>query len=276
MWPISQIKRKLHERRAEYEAQTPEQKAAWRTANATVWIAIFTIVLALVGGITLYEVIAGGNDTRDLAEAAKKQASATTQQMGYTAALAVMAKEQADHTKVAADAAKSAAETASDALKQSQKALLVEQRPWVYVSALNLKPLIAGDPFTVEVWYRNDGKTPAEALGGAVFMYITPVPVSHLEDGPGQPQNKLGMIFPGIVYGPSVLTSTMSGGSRIVDEKDVALFKAEPPLLWVYVYGRIEYGDVFTGKHATSFCGFSNGSNTFRGCPKGVYPTYAQ
>jgi hypothetical protein len=65
IWRISYIKGKLHERRTKYEAQTPEQKAAQRTANATVWIAAFTIVLAIVGWITLYEVVAGGTDTRE-------------------------------------------------------------------------------------------------------------------------------------------------------------------------------------------------------------------
>jgi len=103
MWPFSQIERKLHERRAKYEAQTPEEKAAWRTANATVWIAVFTVVLALVGGITLYEVIQGGNDTRDLAEAAKRQAGAAVQQVSNFAALAIAAKQQSDNTKVQSD-----------------------------------------------------------------------------------------------------------------------------------------------------------------------------
>src|SRR5437879_5975565 len=105
MWPISQIKRQLHERRAKYEAQTPEQQAAWRTANATIWIAVFTIVLAGVGGITLYEVIAGGSDTHELAVQAKKQAAASVQHVGVTAALAIAAKRQSDDTSNLARAA---------------------------------------------------------------------------------------------------------------------------------------------------------------------------
>lgn len=76
IWPISQIKRQLQQRAAKYEGEQPADKAARRTADATWWIAIFTIVLAIVGFITLYEVIEGGDDTRALAVAADKQAVA--------------------------------------------------------------------------------------------------------------------------------------------------------------------------------------------------------
>jgi hypothetical protein len=120
MWPVSQIKRQLHERRAKYEAYTPEQQAAWRTANATVWIAIFTIVLACVGGITLYEVIAGGSDTHELAVQAKRQSAASVQQVGAMAALAMAAGEQATATNDLAKEAKRAADIAQ-----------AQQAPWI-------------------------------------------------------------------------------------------------------------------------------------------------
>ncbi len=117
IWPISQIKSKLHERRAKYEAQKPEEKAAWRTANATVWIAFFTVVLTIVGGITLYEVIEGGNDTHDLAVAAKKQADNTHD-------LAVAATKQAGSTHDLAVAAQKQADVAKNALEKVQRAFL--------------------------------------------------------------------------------------------------------------------------------------------------------
>ena len=76
MWGVRYIQGKLHERAAKYENETPTDKAARRTADATVLIAIFTVVLAGVSGITLYEVIEGGNDTHALAMAANDQATA--------------------------------------------------------------------------------------------------------------------------------------------------------------------------------------------------------
>jgi hypothetical protein len=69
MWGISYIKRKLHECKTKYEHETAPDKAARRTASATVAIAWFTVILALVGGFTLCEVIEGGSDTHNLAEA---------------------------------------------------------------------------------------------------------------------------------------------------------------------------------------------------------------
>ncbi|MGB6483184.1 MAG: hypothetical protein WBE86_06825 [Candidatus Acidiferrales bacterium] len=50
---ISNIKRKMEERAAKKKQEAPADKAARRTANATVCMAIFTIVLAVVSGGTL-------------------------------------------------------------------------------------------------------------------------------------------------------------------------------------------------------------------------------
>lgn len=77
---ISYIERKLHDRKAEKKEEGPADRAARRTANATVWIAVFTVVLAVVGGFTLIEVIIGGSDTHDLAVAARSQAELARQQ----------------------------------------------------------------------------------------------------------------------------------------------------------------------------------------------------
>jgi hypothetical protein len=75
---IRNIKRKLHERRAKKQEENPMDKAARRTASATVWIAVFTVILALVSGGTLLilkkqlnEMTAGGVDTHTLAETSK-------------------------------------------------------------------------------------------------------------------------------------------------------------------------------------------------------------
>ncbi len=56
---ISYIKRKMHERHSKYENETAGDRAARVTTRATVWMAIFTAVLALVGVATLYEIIQG-------------------------------------------------------------------------------------------------------------------------------------------------------------------------------------------------------------------------
>jgi len=83
------------------------------------------------------------------------------------------------------------------------------------------------------------------------------------------------MIFPGVTYGPDLIDSSMGGGTKRVEDKDIVAFTAKPSALWIYIYGRIEYMDVFKKKHTTSYCAVSNGANSFGGCPEGVYPTYA-
>jgi methyl-accepting chemotaxis protein len=105
IWGVSYIKRKLQERRAKKEKEGPADKAARVTATATLWIALFTLVLAILSGLTWWEIHTGSADTKALAEAAKKQADSTHD-------LAVQAKNQADRTKDVADAAKEQAEAA--------------------------------------------------------------------------------------------------------------------------------------------------------------------
>jgi len=57
---VAKVKRELHERKTRKKDESPADRAAKRTATATVWIAVFTVILACVGGFTLYEVIEGG------------------------------------------------------------------------------------------------------------------------------------------------------------------------------------------------------------------------
>lgn len=74
-WLIGYVKRKMHERAAKKKEETAADKAARITTTATVWMAIFTCVLALITGGTLIilknqltEMREGGVDTHNLAE----------------------------------------------------------------------------------------------------------------------------------------------------------------------------------------------------------------
>jgi len=160
-WLIRYIKRELHRHRAGREKkkadETPADRAARRTANATYVIAIFTIVLAISTTWTLVEIRRGGADTHALATAASNQAKwtqslagaagsqsgwmqqfashmkdvadRTKDQADRTKDLADEAKAQAMAAKTAADAAKSAADTAKDSLHVSERAYLTLAYP---------------------------------------------------------------------------------------------------------------------------------------------------
>jgi hypothetical protein len=147
---IGYVKRKYHQRRAKKKHESPADRAARRTASATIWMAVFTVVLATVSGLTLLilkrqlqEMHDGGVDTHKLASSASDQATWTQRlagsadsQSGHMKDLADHMKDQSDRTKdladqakiqatestIAAKAAKSAAETAKEALHISQRA----------------------------------------------------------------------------------------------------------------------------------------------------------
>jgi hypothetical protein len=73
---IGYVKRKMDERRAHKQNETPADKAAKVTAWATALMALFTFVLAIVSWSTLREIHTGSADTRRLATAAQVSADA--------------------------------------------------------------------------------------------------------------------------------------------------------------------------------------------------------
>jgi hypothetical protein len=81
VWGVSYIKRKLEERKAKREKEPAADKAARLTAVATFWIAMFTLVLAILSGLTWWEIHTGGADTHNLAGVAVAQTRAWI--MGY-------------------------------------------------------------------------------------------------------------------------------------------------------------------------------------------------
>lgn len=145
---IDNIKRKLHQRKAKKEHENPVDRAARITAKATVWIATFTVVMALVGVGTLYEIIEEGKDTHDLAVAAGKQAEAAGKQADRmkdfadrmkdqtdrTKDLADRMKDQADRTKTIAEQAVVQANAAKDASDTAKKTLHISERAYLMLS----------------------------------------------------------------------------------------------------------------------------------------------
>lgn len=120
--------------------ETPADRAARLTAQATVWLAVFTVCLVLtsVGTVVilrnqLREMHEGGIDTHNLATAAGEQAKAMQilsdrmkLQADQTQILAEEAKAQAAAAQEAADAAKKTAETAKETLHSERADLRIE------------------------------------------------------------------------------------------------------------------------------------------------------
>lgn len=62
---VGQPEGQPHNPPAANQERSAADQAAERTATATIWIAVFTVILALVGIFTLIEVISSGNDSTD-------------------------------------------------------------------------------------------------------------------------------------------------------------------------------------------------------------------
>jgi hypothetical protein len=183
LWFTRYVERKFQERKAKKEKESPTDRAARITTKATVWIAAFTVVMALVGAGTLYEIIEGGSDTHDLAVAAKAQA----EKMGNMsdaaekirqAAEGIVTQEQriADNAQKSLDASNRQSKAALDAATSQFRA---ENRPWI--SLQNVRPTDGRnipDPDVPNNWYVtydvvNTGHSPATRVEIRGFITIS-------------------------------------------------------------------------------------------------------
>jgi hypothetical protein len=263
------------ENMSEGEIASAIRKVEWPMIILTAIIAIATAANVIVYWC---ESESSSKQTQKLIDTAKIQANAAGDQADAAQQFSDTAEDINGRMSDAVDQLTAAAENAKTSIKATQDALQLEQRAWVFISAMQLKPLVLNDPFTVEYLIKNEGKTPATPRKeGRIFMWISPGrPAGRLDDVAPTPEHRVGVIFPETVYGPSPISSTDNGGQRVVQAGDIASYNAKPPTLWIYIYGRLVYTDAFGKGHTTSFCAVSNGTDLFGACPEGVWPTYAK
>jgi hypothetical protein len=194
------VNRKRYQRKRKKEEEAPTDRAARLTATATIWMAIFTLLLILVGGGTywilknqLREMHEGGIDTQNLARAAQKQAAASVQQVSNFAALAIAAKTQSDNTVALAQAAKDQVtkmealgaatiaqnQVLANQLTTMQNGQIVQERPWIKVGHGISAPLTfdvegrIGSPMatmTIQDTIENVGQTGTCCPGRTLFQ----------------------------------------------------------------------------------------------------------
>ena len=192
---IAEIKRRLEERRTKYKHEGAQDKAARKTASATVWIALFAFVTIGLGAAQFFvlrgqlramqgqldEMKAGSSQT-DRALEMQSQANATAGfQEAVTSRIANNARDQADYTKrladisdkelkvaqTNADAARVAANALSGQLKAQQTALRLEHRPRIVPIVFTSAPLVITAKSmggSISVSYKNFGNLAAENL----------------------------------------------------------------------------------------------------------------
>jgi hypothetical protein len=255
---VSNVKRKFHERKAKKEIETPTDRAARRTASATVWIAIFTVILALVGLITLAEVIGGGRDTRDLAIAAKQQADKMKDMSDAADKIRQAAdKMVAQDQRIADNSGKSITKNAEQGratLNATIEEYRLEHRAWVSMNGIQtirteadgtmheiqVSQVHSSDKIAMNVHYRNTGSTPAFDVRTAARGVIFPTNPTFT-DLPSEST-------PAIVQPSDGVFQTLDWGA--VTQTTANEFNSS----FVYVFGRIDYRDAFGVPHWSTFC----------------------
>jgi len=221
---IRYVKRKIDERAAKKQKEPPTDRAARVSANATVWIAFFTFASVAVSVGTflilrsqLKEMHDGGVDTHNLA-----------------------------------DAAKSTAITAENTLKSSEKSFRQEERAYLWATSFNMSdgPIITdpkGTHICADVHIVNSGKTPAN--GVHLWRHATYGPNAERTIRAFRPPEYL------TPSGDMLGTTGDKWGTAFTDPVDKATEKAlldgSIPL---YVYGVVQYFDIFGDYHETGFC----------------------
>jgi hypothetical protein len=186
LWLVSHVKRNSHERRAKKKDEKPEQRAARWTMLATIWIGVFTAVLAGAGFLQWKEMDESGAQTDRMIRLYRGQVAQLSKQAGDTHDLAARTKDladrmkdQADQTKTIADqaviqanAARSAAETAGKALHVSERAYVVAGYP-----SMNLTSHLATVPII------NSGHIPSGKV--LVIAHEVTIPVANPDNPRG-------------------------------------------------------------------------------------------
>jgi hypothetical protein len=155
-------------------------------------------------------------------------------------------------TRMVAEAAKSSAATAQATLEASARSFKQEQRPYLWTSSFNISnpPLCAipgGERVCADVHIVNSGRTPAvgvHLIRYATFRYDAESVIKSMEVPPytSPSGDMLGTI--GDKWGTSA--------TQVVD--DVTAQDLISGKISIFVYGVVQYYDIFNEYHETGFC----------------------
>jgi hypothetical protein len=248
---IDKIKSKMREYHADKNNETPTDMAVRVTANATVWMAIFTAFLFFTSAATVWilrnqltEMHEGGIDTHALAQAAKRQAaaaqsfSASAEKINNSMSNAVDKLDQ-QVTKLNSGVQQTS-RLARDAEIANANALEAD-RPWIG-TVLGISDFSTDKTPTFTVTFQNSGKSPAK-----VTLTQT---LSVDKDFGGDPiyepydtTPSASFIVPG-----QVVISSWKGKSYLSPIPEVLMKQLDTEIVPFRIYAKIEYTDIRTSK----------------------------
>lgn len=285
---VGYVKRKLQERKTKKEKESSTDRAARITATATVWIAAFTVAMALVGLGTLYEIVEGGADTHDLAVQAKRQADKMKDMSDAAdkireAAQGMVAQEQriADNAKNALDASNRNSKAALDAtLAEMHSQTRLAARPWLGLDDESPDPIQIGGlhidekgkatlPYKIRA--KNFSNVPASNVISLAVLAIS-------DDATTFYEREKEVCGDNYIGNPEIGSVLFQGRQRVItDSVAIGKVDARHPVgypIGVWLAGCIGYRDEFGYLYRTRFGAYmvdASGKNIiWMAPPKGV------
>lgn len=155
------------------------------------------------------------------------------------------------------------AQAAEKAIKATQQQMRLDERAWLVSTGSFLGNIEDGKSIPFSVAGTNTGKTPGRKATIATHVTFSGEEITKEGElsGPERPPSSVGVIAP---------NSTFSGASDEIPASDVPTIKARlGDHGCTYVWGDIEYRDIFRTKHITEFCSYRclrQGYETLRWC----------
>jgi len=150
----------------------------------------------------------------------------------------------------------------------AQKTLVVSQSPDMYLTKTILRPLVVGQPVSVEVIYKNFGKTAARRLGfGAVIEIRSDNPPTLNAN----PDRRAGDLSPETEANPQLFNSPF-----LLTAEDLAAIRKRDKT--VYFYGAFIYMNPLVGENVQEvkvFCNLYEGTQIMALGPCGSTPEFS-
>jgi hypothetical protein len=228
---VRKVERNFQERRASKKSETPQDRVARRTANATWWIAAFTFVAVGVG--ISQAIIANRTLVAISGQLTEMQSSSAQVERSIAASNRI-----ADESKTA-------------------NALTGEaSRPWLGAVTVTVAPPIFDmKPSTVTITLANSGKSPAfivRAKCGATILAASPIDPPYNMTANQFEIGSKSIIVPGQQFSCPM-------HKQATPAQELGRIKLSAGSYSFYVYGEIIYRDVATqAEHTTHVCWLYN------------------
>lgn len=245
------------------EKMTGFERATLRWAKVAV---LMSGLAAIFVSAQWYEMHTGARDTHDLAIAAKAQAE-KAETISDSIQRAVTAMETGNRqAKEGIDRTLAQSKSALDASLTTSR---LDQRAWVGWKYIHVDALEVGKTVVVDVALVNSGKTLARTVKGYSVLALAPtMELSEFLEPPPEPSQTIGPFWPELVYTVSASGTATSNGHQFSLVK-TGLDAINSRALFLFVYGKYTYKDVFNWPHLTTFCArYSPASKKFEGCEK--------